>query len=394
MFGWRKRSEGFEWQEYVRTTILVRRAHRQKRVDEARFAAIAKVKDARDRGIEAGQEQLSAVKAKAAEGAEHAKTRFVAMMIATARTVAAAAAALWASARQTVSDLPISRPQMPQGVKGAASLAALYAGDMPRRWRKLKPNLLPLAAMGLAVFGFGALLSPQDQGGTKGRHESKSKLTSVAVSGLSSTDAAIDRETVLSGRASASSGDTLRLNKRLIRLAGIEAPAAGQTCERGNGRKVDCGAVAESALAHLLRRQRITCELSGEIRSGSEVANCRSGELDIGRELVRAGQVFASSLDGSPYASEEELARTEKAGIWQGSNERPEAWRAKIWAEAKRTAPEGCPIKGLVRGAGRIYSMPWSAGYDGRKVREVRGERWFCSEDEAQAAGFRLAEGL
>ena len=35
MLGWRKRNDGFEWREYVRTTILVRRKHRRERVGEA-----------------------------------------------------------------------------------------------------------------------------------------------------------------------------------------------------------------------------------------------------------------------------------------------------------------------------------------------------------------------
>ena len=35
MFGWRKRNDGFEWREYVRTTILVRRRNRRERVGEA-----------------------------------------------------------------------------------------------------------------------------------------------------------------------------------------------------------------------------------------------------------------------------------------------------------------------------------------------------------------------
>ena len=39
MFGWRRRSEGFEWREYVRTTVLVRRADRQRRIEDVRVAA-------------------------------------------------------------------------------------------------------------------------------------------------------------------------------------------------------------------------------------------------------------------------------------------------------------------------------------------------------------------
>src|SRR6185437_2962943 len=59
MFGWRRRSEGFEWREYVRTTVLVRRADRQRRIDDARVAAVEKVKHAADAGAEAGRAGVS-----------------------------------------------------------------------------------------------------------------------------------------------------------------------------------------------------------------------------------------------------------------------------------------------------------------------------------------------
>jgi hypothetical protein len=41
----------------------------------------------------------------------------------------------------------------------------------------------------------------------------------------------------------------------------------------------------------------------------------------------------------------------------------------------------------------RTFLMPWSPDYDGAKVRTSRGERWFCSESEATAAGWKLAQG-
>jgi hypothetical protein len=40
MFGWRKRNDGFEWREYVRTTILVRRRNRRDRVGEVAKDAV------------------------------------------------------------------------------------------------------------------------------------------------------------------------------------------------------------------------------------------------------------------------------------------------------------------------------------------------------------------
>ena len=68
---------------------------------------------------------------------------------------------------------------------------------------------------------------------------------------------------------------------------------------------------------------------------------------------------------------------------------RPADWRAKIWEDAKSRAPDGCPIKGQVAGSSRFYVLPWSAGYERARVQETRGERWFCSEQEAVAAGFK-----
>ena len=50
MLGWRKRNEGFEWREYVRTTILVRRKHRRDRIGEAGKAGIDNMKAAGQRG--------------------------------------------------------------------------------------------------------------------------------------------------------------------------------------------------------------------------------------------------------------------------------------------------------------------------------------------------------
>jgi hypothetical protein len=42
----------------------------------------------------------------------------------------------------------------------------------------------------------------------------------------------------------------------------------------------------------------------------------------------------------------------------------------------------------LYRGA-RIYHVPGTAGYAQTRIDERRGERWFCSEAEARAAGWR-----
>jgi endonuclease YncB( thermonuclease family) len=52
-----------------------------------------------------------------------------------------------------------------------------------------------------------------------------------------------------------------------------------------------------------------------------------------------------------------------------------------------------CNIKGNISASGeRIYHMPTDRYYDATGIDESRGERWFCSESEAVAAGWRPAK--
>ena len=52
-----------------------------------------------------------------------------------------------------------------------------------------------------------------------------------------------------------------------------------------------------------------------------------------------------------------------------------------------------CDIKGNISESGeRIYHLPSNRYYDVTGIDESRGERWFCSEAEARAAGWRPAK--
>jgi hypothetical protein len=51
---------------------------------------------------------------------------------------------------------------------------------------------------------------------------------------------------------------------------------------------------------------------------------------------------------------------------------------------------QGCAIKGNIsRGNERIYHMPFQQFYSRTKIDEGKGERWFCTEQEALDAGWR-----
>ena len=52
-----------------------------------------------------------------------------------------------------------------------------------------------------------------------------------------------------------------------------------------------------------------------------------------------------------------------------------------------------CNIKGNISISGeRIYHMPGKKFYSVTQINPRNGERWFCSEDEARAAGWRKAK--
>jgi endonuclease YncB( thermonuclease family) len=195
----------------------------------------------------------------------------------------------------------------------------------------------------------------------------------------------------VSGRATAVKGDMLRIDGRLVRLTGIEVPEAKQPCLKENGRRWNCSASARAALEKFVRGKTVACTPSGETDTGQALATCTTDGADVADALVRNGHAFAASGLLATYGSAESEAKAAKLGVWQGGTVRPSEWRDQIWQEAKRAAPEGCPIKGTVRASDRSYAMPWSTGYDGAKVRTVKGDRWFCTEEEARSAGFRLS---
>jgi endonuclease YncB( thermonuclease family) len=194
------------------------------------------------------------------------------------------------------------------------------------------------------------------------------------------------------GRAVAITGDTIRVGGTTVHLAGIEAPERDQHCVRPGNRRWRCGEAATDALSRSVRGASVRCEIRGSDSAGGALGTCYAHGKDVAARLVREGHVFSSGGWFASYGSLERQARAHKAGLWRGEAERPSEYRAKVWEAAKRTAPGGCPIKGQVFAGGNIYVLPWSPDYHRIRLRTARGERWFCSEQEAQRAGWKPAE--
>lgn len=195
---------------------------------------------------------------------------------------------------------------------------------------------------------------------------------------------------MLSGAAQVVDGDTLRLGAETLRLHAIDAPELGQICRDAEGRRWDCGQVARDALRDLASGT-IICEGRERDRYGRLVAKCFSGNRDLGAEMVRQGAAFAYPRFGEDYVALEKEALFAGLGVWQGEAERPDAERTARAPTPQPAAQAGCTIKGNISGNGRIYHLPGQENYAATRINPARGERWFCSEAEARAAGWRRA---
>jgi endonuclease YncB( thermonuclease family) len=200
---------------------------------------------------------------------------------------------------------------------------------------------------------------------------------------------------IVEGKAMATGGDIIRINGAVIRLSGIEAPEADQKCVGANKKKWACGEAASGALQRIIKGKTVRCEVSGADSAGRPFGVCQTvntgSSQDVAAALVKEGAVFADAGLFASYTSLEAEAQAKKLGLWKGEADRPADYRNKAWETAAKAAPDGCPIKGQVAGDSKTYVMPWSPSYDGARVRTGRGERWFCSETEAQAAGWKMA---
>lgn len=106
-------------------------------------------------------------------------------------------------------------------------------------------------------------------------------------------------------------GDTLRLAGQVVRLRGVEAPDRGDRCQG----ELDCGGLATSALARLVRDRRVECRLKGHDGAGRAFAACEADGTDLSRAIVASG--WARARPGLPELADLELrARRQRTGLW------------------------------------------------------------------------------
>lgn len=129
------------------------------------------------------------------------------------------------------------------------------------------------------------------------------------------------------GRVHVLDGDTLDIAGERIRLHGIDAPEAAQSCIDANRRPYPCGAVSTRALNALVAGKTVRCTTHDTDRYGRSIAQCFADGRDIGATLVRNGMALAYRQYSRSYVHEENTARRNRAGLWSGSFDLPWNWR-------------------------------------------------------------------
>jgi len=206
-------------------------------------------------------------------------------------------------------------------------------------------------------------------------------------------------------------GDQIQIGTTRIRLNGIDAPGVDQLCLNTTGERWTCGVAARDELVKHVDNKNWTCHTLRTDRRGRQNARCEVDGEDIQKWMVKTGWAMAYARQSHDYDADEKAAREAKAGMWQGAFIAPWDWRVRnkktvILGAAKppenanaillasasgSVAPSpDCTIKGNVNGAGEcIYHKPTSRWYAQIKMQISKGTRWFCSVEDAEAAGCR-----
>ena len=193
------------------------------------------------------------------------------------------------------------------------------------------------------------------------------------------------------GQVLVTDGDTIRYQGEKIRLDGIDAPEINQQCKTKN-KFWNCGDQAANALKNLIKNKsnkKLNCEGISIDKYGRQLSTCFFDDLNINKWMIENGWALAYRHYSKRYIESENKARQLKKGIWQGEFIYPWNWRKGKRLIAHQNSQK-CQIKGNISSKGeKIYHTPEGMDYLNTKISEKKGERWFCSEPEALAKGWR-----
>jgi len=209
-------------------------------------------------------------------------------------------------------------------------------------------------------------------------------------------------------------GDTIQIGGTVYQLAGIDAPELGQACDH-DGRLSLCGLAAAYSLRKQIKLEALPIRCFVQYKPKSmPLAACLIGDEEISVNLLKGGYVVALPDAPPHYGAAEHGAKQASLGIWGTDFILPWEWRAGKrlpnepefnetsdplfefpWQEMDdnslhlKSGDSACMVKGAITAKGQhFYYSPLDREYDSIAIDLKKGERFFCSDDEARQAGW------
>ena len=210
-------------------------------------------------------------------------------------------------------------------------------------------------------------------------------------------------------------GGTLQLGNVTFRLDGIDTPPIDQLCINERADTWTCGIEARDQLTKLIGGRQVRCDDLGADPTFKKrrLGACKvDGEATPLSQLVVRKGFGVGTVGSTRFAADQTRAKDDRQGLWKGCFAAPRDFRigkkdggllgVSCRADRDReirealfpeeiVMPGSCSIKGKfavrarVTGNLGIYHLQTCRSYPGL----TNPDRWFCSEEDAQAAGFR-----
>jgi len=222
----------------------------------------------------------------------------------------------------------------------------------------------------------------------------------------------------LASEAVVKDGDTIQIGSVVYNLAGIDAPEVDQPCLDNHADNWACGIEARDRLAKLIGGREVRCtDLAGDkaYKNGRLGVCTVVGEtVSLNQAMIRAGYGVSFVSAKAAFQADEATAAENKQGLWSGCFVAPADFRSKTTDgkllgascppdkekevrealfPADLPMPSGCNIRAKqvrrarLTGNVGVYLIPQCRNY----ATQPKPDRWFCSEDDARAAGYRKA---
>ncbi len=209
-------------------------------------------------------------------------------------------------------------------------------------------------------------------------------------------------------------GDTIKVRidgtSHTVRIIGIDTPELHKP-----GYALACfGQQAASRMQSLVQSKQVRLQADptqadvdryGRLLRHVLLPDGRSVALLMIREGFGREYTYDRPYTGqADYRAAEATARGAHAGLWGACGGFPTAVPSVPKSSVVQPPPttkvpqaeqsSACDIKGNINSKGeKIYHTPGSRSYAATKITESKGERWFCSAAEAEAAGWRAPLG-